>query len=115
MAKNELVIMILGTDPPPVMEEEWNKWYNEKHWPDVLKFKGFKKATRYKLIDDPEGGKYPRYLAIYEMESKKAADDYDNSPIRKAAGADWSETWGKKGAQIIWRAHYAPIASWERK
>ena len=55
------VIKVIEMECPPEIEEGWNAWYNEKHVPQVLKFKGFKRAARYKIaygvLGDEE--KYP--------------------------------------------------------
>ncbi len=108
------VIMILGTEPPPGLEEEWNQWYTEKHVPDVLKFKGARKATRYKISKEMEG-QYPRYLAVYEFESKEALDEYmTTSPEHFAALDDWNDNWAPKGAEIKWRIYYEPIKTREK-
>ena len=44
------VLMVMGTQCPPEIEEEFSNWYSNKHVPDILKFKGVKKAARYKII-----------------------------------------------------------------
>jgi hypothetical protein len=81
------VILIVGTQPPE-SEEEWSTWYSEKHVPDVLRFKGVRKATRYRMVgDDTE--RYPKYLAIYEFENRQSADAYPASSVGEAAHEDW--------------------------
>lgn len=52
-------------------EAEFNKWYNEIHFPDVLETQGFVKATRWENI--APGEKDAKFLALYEIET----DDID--------------------------------------
>ena len=106
-------ILVVGTECPPEAEEEWNRWYNAKHVPDVLKFKGVKKATRYKIIGDDKG-EYPKYLVIYEFESRQAAEAYNTSPEFDALRKDWNDNWAKRGAEIKWRLQYEPIKTWQK-
>ncbi len=117
------VIMIVGTECPPESEEEFNNWYSEKHVPGVLKFKGAKKATRYKLapirLTDHKlvpitEGEYPKYLAIYEFENRQAAEAYNTSPEFAANVEDWVNNWAKRGAKLKWRVHYEPIKTWQK-
>jgi hypothetical protein len=70
--------MVVGSNPAgPEREEEYNRWYVEEHFPDVLAVPGFTKARRYALSPvRPMAGTEPSpygYLAIYEVE----ADDLE--------------------------------------
>jgi antibiotic biosynthesis monooxygenase (ABM) superfamily enzyme len=105
-------IMVVGTECPPEVEEEWNRWYSAKHVPDILKFKGIRKATRYKIIDDK--GEYPKYLAIYEFESPQAAEAWNTSPERDAVMRDFNDNWVTRGAKIEWRVQYEPMKTWQK-
>jgi hypothetical protein len=55
-------------------EDEFNKWYDEVHIPDVMTTPGLVKASRYmsEELGSYEGGKY---LAVYEIET----DDIDKT------------------------------------
>ncbi|MBI2832508.1 MAG: EthD family reductase [Chloroflexi bacterium] len=108
------VILINATSCTPEVEEKWNKWYNETHIPMILKFKGVKKATRYKIVGDNPEGKYPTYLAIYEFDSQKDVQDYEASPEHAAAHKDFVESWKDKGHQRKWRVYYEVIKTWEK-
>ena len=44
------VIHIVGMHCRPDQEEKLNKWYNERHIPDLLKFKGVKRITRDRIL-----------------------------------------------------------------
>lgn len=61
----------------PGQEEEFNRWYNTEHVPDVLKLPAFKAARRYRLHESQRepgpGMRMQRtppwtYLCIYEIE-----------------------------------------------
>ena len=70
MAKYLFLAMADCSDPS--REDEFNRWYNEIHVPDVLSAPGVIQGTRY-VNTDPEGNKRPKYLAVYEIET----DDID--------------------------------------
>jgi hypothetical protein len=76
-------LMVVGSNPAtPEQENEYNRWYVEEHFPDVLAVEGFTLARRYALSDvrpmaGTEASPYS-YLAIYEVD----ADDLEK------AGAD---------------------------
>ncbi len=118
------VIMVMGTECPPEIAEEFSQWYSDKHITDILKFPGVKKAARYKIAGAQKAlapakgesaGDYPQFLATYEYEDWKAVEDYNNWPERKAILEDWNKNWAPKGARIKWRIFYEPIKSWEKK
>ena len=111
--ENAPVILIIGAEGPREAEEEWNKYYNEKHVPDMLKFKGIKKVSRYKKVDDTETA-YPKYIAVYEFENSRAAEAYKTSPERDAAAKDWADTSKKWGVETKWRVSYEAIKAWQR-
>jgi hypothetical protein len=66
-------IMVVQSSPvSPDRDDEFNKWYDEEHVPEMLALAGFTTARRYRLF---EGGpiKAPAgshsYLALYEVEA----------------------------------------------
>jgi hypothetical protein len=72
MGKWLLIVESNCTDPKK--ENEYHDWYNNIHIKDILKTKGFTKATRYQLKDVTKSvGEKGKFLAIYEIE----ADDLD--------------------------------------
>lgn len=52
-------------------EDEFNRWYTNRHLPDVVEFPGFIAGRRYRLADVGIMGEPPkhRYLTIYEVET----------------------------------------------
>ena len=106
------IINIVATKCPPEAEEKFNRWYNEVHIPLLLKFKGLKEVSRYKIIKELE--KSPRYLAIYQFEEQKDYEAFENSPQMAAAREELKESWKDDGFEIEWRAEYATIKTWQR-
>ena len=49
-------------------EEEFRKWYDDVHVPDILVTPGILGAARYENTN-PEGNKRPKYMVIYEIET----------------------------------------------
>jgi uncharacterized protein (TIGR02118 family) len=108
------LIHVIATECRPEDEEKFNKWYDEIHIPMLFEFKGLKKAVRYKRVY--ESGQYARYLAIYEFDSKKAFEDYENSPeLAAASKEEHEETWKDSKYDMVWRVQYEPIKTWERQ
>jgi hypothetical protein len=64
MANRGLLLTL--TEPPPVMEEEFNAWYDDEHLPERLAIPGFRSARRWVADVKPGEGKY---LATYELDS----------------------------------------------
>ncbi len=108
--KTKSVINIVGTICPPEGEEKFNKWYNEKHVPDLLKIRELKGVTRYKITNPAEG--FPTYLAVYEFENQKAFAAYSKSPELTAALEDARNMFKETGAGTKWRVQYECIKSW---
>jgi hypothetical protein len=63
--------MLVYTDVDSEHEEEFNRWYDEIHLPDILAVEGFTAARRYRLSGPAPRGQEPasRYLAIYEIDT----------------------------------------------
>ncbi len=71
MAKYTFVVL---TNPTAGNEVEYNRWYNERHIPDVLNVPGIVAAQRFTLAESQMGDKNPhRYLALYEIETNDLA------------------------------------------
>jgi hypothetical protein len=83
MNSNKHVIVIVRIDVKPEMEEEFNRWYDEEHIPNLLKVPGILSAKR--AINT---GKGPKYIAVYEHENKEVqrTDDF-----RKAVDTEWTK------------------------
>jgi hypothetical protein len=76
--------MIILTSPVEGFEDEYNRWYNDIHLPEVLATEGFVAAQRFKLVGGPDAP--APYLAIYEIESDDFATTFKTLELRVAEG-----------------------------
>lgn len=104
-------IHIVGTECPPEAEEKFDTWYSERHVPDVLKFKGVKRVTRYRKLS--ADGEYPKFLAVYEFNNRQDFEAYNTSPERTAAIEDWLKIQKELGSSIKWSVQYEVIKTWQ--
>ena len=81
------VFLLVLTQPPPTLEEEFNAWYDTEHIPERLAVPGFETALRYVCIDGA-----PRYLAMYDM----ASPDVLKSPAYLKVGFGNASPWTKR-------------------
>jgi hypothetical protein len=84
MAKHHLLAF---TNPAAGREAEFNRWYDERHVPDLLAVPGFVSAQRFALTDATGQGKPGwTYLALYELDT----DDPDAlmAEVRARLGTD---------------------------
>ena len=67
MAKH---LLLAFTNPGAGREEEFNRWYDERHVPDLLAVPGFVSAQRFALTDATGQGRPGwTHLALYELET----------------------------------------------
>src|SRR3990172_5123499 len=91
MAKAIMVVMANAADG---RDDEFRKWYDDIHMPDVLETPGFARATRYELgtryvpAEGPSAGQ-GMFMIIYEVDSEDT----------EAAWAALRENLGKKYQQ----------------
>ncbi len=57
-------LLMVYSDVPAELDEEYNRWYNEEHIDQLLSIPGVLSAARYEAVS---GG--PKYLASYELAS----------------------------------------------
>jgi hypothetical protein len=71
--KHILVVLSNAVDGE---DDQFNDWYDNQHLGDVLQVPGFIAARRFRLSEGQmPGAESPyRYLAIYEVESARAAE-----------------------------------------
>ena len=86
MGKYMFVVGMKVVDP--ANEAEFNDWYNNIHFPDVLETPNFVRATRWEhTAPNPEDAKY---LALYEIETddiQAAMKELDEAiAIKRKAG-----------------------------
>lgn len=73
------VILVVSATIDPSVEEEWNRWYNEEHLPEIVDCPGFRSGQRY-VAHNASGGR--RYVAIYELEDASALRSVEFSARR---------------------------------
>ena len=82
MESEKHVLIIVRIDVKPEMEEEFNRWYNEEHMPNLLRVPGILWAKR-----GINTGKGPKYIAVYEHEN---IDIQRTEAYRKAVETEWT-------------------------
>ncbi len=106
-------ILLVANEPSPEVEEEYNRWYTEKHIPDMFAFKGMKKATRFRRIGDGPGTS--KYMAVYEFDSEEDLKAFPKSPEMAEAIKDFEVQWKDGGFNHKYGASYEVIKTWEKK
>lgn len=111
-------ILIVGLSCRPDQEEKFNQWYNERHIPDLLKFKGVRKVTRYKALthfktrEGYPAVQYPGYLAIYEFENQQTLEAFEASAELAEAAMEARETWTEDSYQRMWWVRFKTLKTW---
>lgn len=63
---------VVLSGPVAGREEEYNRWYSERHLADVIAVPGFVSAQRFRLASSGQEGAPPQpYMAIYTMRTDK--------------------------------------------
>lgn len=61
-------MLVVWTDVPPAIADDFNHWYNHEHLPDrVGRLPGFLRGRRYVAVDAPAGA--PRFLTVYDLQN----------------------------------------------
>jgi hypothetical protein len=71
MPEAMLVVPTICTDPK--REEEFNDWYLNTHFHDLLETSGLVQAHRYRNLNPTPGSEDAQYLALYEINSDDPA------------------------------------------
>ena len=68
-------LMVVYTNPVEGEEDEYNKWYDETHLPDIVDVPGVVSGRRLKLapVAGTGDGATHQYLALYEIDGDPAA------------------------------------------
>ena len=80
------ILLVLSNCKDAAREQEFNRWYEDVHIPDILDAGGFHTAYRYESLD-PEATK-AKYLAIYETDNQDPAKAREK---HSAVRADWQQ------------------------
>ena len=70
-------ILVTSVDVTPGAEDEFNRWYNEVHLPEILACPGFRSSTRFECTAGE-----PRYIAIYELDDESALTTPEMAAVR---------------------------------
>lgn len=70
-------ILITTVDITPGAEEDFNRWYDEVHLPEILACPGFRSSTRFECVAGE-----PRYVAIYELDDERALTTPEMAAVR---------------------------------
>ena len=75
-------LLMVWADVPADKEDDFNRWYNEEHIPELLALPGVLNAARYEAVKSG-----PKHLACYELESPAVVqtDAWRNRPR-----SDWA-------------------------
>ena len=72
------VLVVITDNTGPMTHEEFDRWYDGVHVPDVLDTGCYYAATRYESTGESEG----RYLAIYETDWDDPIGAFEQLPSR---------------------------------
>ena len=64
-------LLVASAEVDPAVEEEWNRWYDEVHVPEMVDCPGWLSGIRY--VSEDESGKR-HYIGIYELEGPQALE-----------------------------------------
>lgn len=95
-------LLLVTMEPAAGMEEEFNDWYDLEHCPQRKSLPGFVFGTRWVCLDG-----WPRYLALYGMESEEAVRTPEYLAVSGANGTPWSK---RMLARTIGRQRHVAVA-----
>lgn len=61
-------VMLVRVSVDPTVEDDWNRWYDEKHLPEILACPGIEFADRY--VTEADGAR--EYITLYKLSSPDA-------------------------------------------
>jgi hypothetical protein len=77
-------LLSVRIDIPAAVEDDFNRWYNEEHLPQLSAVPGVACARRYRSVS----GTGPTYLALYEFEHEHVMG---TSAWEQAANTEWTQ------------------------
>jgi hypothetical protein len=78
-------------------EASFNKWYNEEHLPQVLRYNGAISGRRYRKVVGDD--KY-QYMAVYEFASEAVLQQFLKSPALSELRAEYDRHFGEVSERI---------------
>lgn len=86
-----LALAVFANCKDPAREDEFNRWYDTVHVPDVVRTPGVLNGQRYACVHQRYGE--AQYIAVYELETsdfKKLDDDLRTMREQEAARGQWT-------------------------
>jgi hypothetical protein len=77
--------LLVMMQPALETEGEFNDWYDTDHIPERMAIPGFLAARRYQCVDG-----WPRYLAIYDLESPDVLESAPYLAVAEGAYTNWT-------------------------
>lgn len=62
-------LLLVMIDVDPAHEDEFNRWYDQEHFPERLQCPGFRSGRRFVSVEGE-----PKYLAYYELDSPEVLE-----------------------------------------
>lgn len=84
MSQGALLLVMM--EPPAILEEEFNDWYDTEHFPQRNSMPGFLTGKRWVCLDG-----WPRWGATYELESIGALETPEYLAVSGANSTPWSK------------------------
>ena len=78
-------------------ETAFNKWYNEEHLPQVLRYNGAISGRRYRKVIGEE--RYD-YMAVYEFASEEVLQQFLKSDALKDLRAEYDKHFGAVSERV---------------
>jgi hypothetical protein len=94
-------LLLAMMEPPPVMEEEFQDWYDTEHFPERAACDGFLTAHRFVCVDG-----WPRYLALYDL----ADTDVLRGPAYARIAGERYSPWTHRIVSRVWGQYRADAA-----
>jgi hypothetical protein len=85
-------LFVVKATIPRHRERAFNRWYNDVHVPDVLKFPGVVSARRYRAL---LGEDRYRYMAVYELRDEKTLRAFLRSAHLVRLRRDYDRAFGR--------------------
>jgi hypothetical protein len=99
------VLFVVKATIPRDQEEAFNRWYNQEHVPQFLRFPGAVSARRYRAIMGED--KY-QYMAVYELQDEATFQRLMESQHFKELRAEYDKHFGA----VSERARFAYVQVW---
>jgi hypothetical protein len=100
-----VVLFIVKATIAKDQEDAFNRWYNEEHCPQLLRYQGAVSARRYKAIMGEE--KY-QYIAVYEFQDEATFRRFQDSQELVDLKAEYDASFGT----VSERERFAYVQVW---